>query len=176
MRRKALLNIINESMDSDPSPRFASSKGEAIVILESGGIVSNLSDFSESKVVMSIAVQRDGRNLKHCCEKFKKNDKFVMPAIQNYGEAILDADEHYKSNDDAVTYAFISSAGTLSLNDVDPKYKKHYNIAFLAALSNPDEINNFDISLINNKEFMNSVYAGVNQLDKKDSYIKTLIS
>ena len=176
MKKKALLEIINESMDSDPSPRYAASKGEAIVILESGGTVSNLSDFSESKVVMSLAIHRDGRNLKHCCDKFKRSDKFVFPAIQNYGESILDADERYKSNDDAVTFAFISSTGKLSLNDVDPKYKKHLNIAFLAALSNPDEINNFDVSLINNKEFMDSVYEGLSHLEKNNSYVKTLTS
>ena len=171
MERSTLLKVITNEI----VPKIASSEDEAIDIIKKGGIVANISDFSDSYMVMEQAVRRDGSLLSICSLNLKNNDNIVIPAIENCGEAILYANERYRSNANVVLDAFVSSGGKLSLNDVDPHFKKDFAIACVAVISNPNELFNVDSSLRNNPDFMALINEELNPKSKEsDSYQKVI--
>ena len=170
MKRSTILRVINNEI----KPKIALSE-EAIDIFRRGGRVANLSDFSNSCEVMEQAVKRDGSLLSVASENIKNNDNIVIQAINNCGEAIIYANERFRSNADIVLDAFVSSEGRLSLNDVDPRFKKDFAIAFVAVISNPQELSNVDESLKNNAEFIDLIRSELNPKSKEsDSYQKVI--
>ena len=167
MKKSNLKVLVGDSSNSEESPIIASSKREAIKILECGGNVSNLNSFNDSYSVMYSAVTKDGSKLGLCSDRLKKNQKLVYAAILSYSNAIFLANPMYMKDKTAIIYAFISSEGELSLKQFDPEFSKDYDIAFFAVKSNKDELDNVDLTLRNNNVFMNTINEELERTEKK---------
>ena len=185
---KTSLKVLSDEANYDPSPKKAKNVREAINLIKSGKCVSNISDFNDNKVVMLLAVIRDGNNLEFASERLKKDREVVKAAVSNYGLALKYADQTLKKDYEIATLAIVNdgvaikyvdesiideimvenaiqfSGGKSILWYLGTKFRSNAKIAMLAIESNLDEVNNIDESLYSNIGFINQLHSYLKHL------------
>jgi hypothetical protein len=93
-----------------------------------GEYLLEYSKFQNDEEIVLIAVTNNGYALKYACESFKKNKKFIIPAIKNK-EKIYKLIDKNLQNDLEIIETLLTSHGIFSMSYIDKKFLNDKNFA-----------------------------------------------